>query len=198
MLDFQLEEKYPHIFGKDADVDSEEYEKAKKKMKFDASQVKKRLKSEFESVNLPDVLNPDFAKNQQIKTLETWKSTFDNHVPELMTLSVDVDGMKEPFMDIKIPDNKVKEYKNAALMFIANNGLTYSKEALQKVKDFITAMYLTQNKAAYNKAILDKRAAMSDDQWRKFLHNPKSNESGKRVVATETDELDKFWGRDTK
>jgi hypothetical protein len=190
MLEFQLEEKYPHIFGADADPESDEFQKAKKKMKFEANQVTKKLKSEFESIELPDTLNPDHKQEKMKKTIETWKGNFEEHSGELMTIDVNLD--KEKFMDIEIPKNKQKDYKNAALMFIAQNGLNYSKESLHKVKDYVKAMYIASNLPDYNKAILEKRAQMSDEQWRKFVHNPAPVDKASKPKATKADDFSKF------
>lgn len=192
MLQFQLEEKFPQLFGEDVDIESQDYSKAQKKLQFEANQIRKRMKGEFESVALPDELNPEYRKTQIAKTVESWKPDFESHTEELTTIPVELDG-GDKFMDITIPEKERSKYLQAAVMYIADMNLPYNKASLKKVKDFVAGLYIQENLKSYNKAILDKRAEMSDAQWRKFIHNPKPSDGSSKPKTEQTDGLDKFF-----
>jgi hypothetical protein len=191
MLDFQLKKKYPELYGPDAEPDSDEYKAELTGMKFDATQIKKKIKGEFESLEIPEYPNPDRAKEKVAETIQTWKPHFEGHKEELMTFDVSFKGKDgaEKLMDIKIPEDHAKQYTEAAVHYLADQNLHYSKANLQKVKDFVKGIYIGENLQAYNKAIFDKASEAVTETFRKGTHNPKGTDT--KVKKAKDSDIDK-------
>lgn len=173
MLDMRLEEKYPVLFDEDADPDSDEYQKAMKKLNYDAKKAEQRLKSEFEKIDVPMAETPEMRKEKVQKILKSWDG-FDFKNKELTTVKVSLDGEGENhLMDIEIPEGERTTYLKAAMQYMIDNGLEKSKESVKHIQDYVRGLWIGGNLQKYNRMIAEHSRKMGDREWRSFIHNPK-------------------------
>lgn len=173
MLDMRLEEKYPVLFDDDADPDSDEYQKAMKKLNYDAKKAEQRLKAEFEKIDVPMAETPEMRKEKIQKILKSWEG-FDFKNKELTTVKVSLDGDSEShFMDIEIPEGERTTYLKAAMQYMIDNGLEKSKDSVKHIQDYVRGLWIGGNLQKYNRMIAENSRKMSDREWRNYIHNPK-------------------------
>ena len=183
MLDMAMEDKYPILFEEDSDPDSEEYKKAMKRLNYDAKKAEQRIRSEFDKIDVPVLETEEQKKEKTEKILNSWKD-FNFKDKSLTTVKVSLDGEKGSyhFMDIEIPEAERNQYLKAALEYMINNGLEKGKDSVEKMQKLITGMWIGGNLEKYNRTIIERRAQMSDREWRKFIHNPKQEKTISKPV----------------
>jgi hypothetical protein len=174
MLEMRLEDKYPVLFDEDADPDSDEYKKAMKKVTYDAKKAESKIKSEFEKIDVPMPETTESRKEKVEKVLKTWDG-FDFKNKELTTVKVSLDGEDSPvhFMDIDIPEKDKVPLLKEAMQYMVENGVEKSKDSVQQLQNYVAGMWIGRNLAKYNRMIIDRRAQMSEREWRERVHNPK-------------------------
>lgn len=178
MLDMALEDKYPVLFEEDSDPDSDEYKKAMKRLNYDAKKAEQRIRGEFDKIDVPVLETAEQRKEKAEKILGSWKD-FDFKDKALTTVKVSLDGEggSNHFMDIEVPEAERNQYLKAALQYMIENGLEKGKDSAERMQKMVTGMWIGGNLEKYNRMIIERRAQMSDRDWRKFIHNPRPEKS---------------------
>lgn len=183
-LELFLQDRYPELYGEEAEEDSQEFKRGMTRLKVDANAAKRKFQEKIDSIEVPDPKKEtEDLKEKREKIAGQWQNPFGELRKEFSKIPVTVyekDG-KTPMelTSIEVDSKEVEPVLKQAAQFIVKGMLEPNKENVEAVKNFILSQWIQKNQTRYNTAIAEHVAKSNDSNWRKAVHNPKTSKQTK-------------------
>jgi hypothetical protein len=154
-----------------------------------AAKMARTYLSELQEKHKPEVVDTEKVQQEQKAKLENfvtqWKPTYQSVEKEFTKISIDVDGA-----DFEIPIREEdaalkKQVFEEAAGYLVAQGLELNDKNIEHLKDVIIDRYISLNKKFVFKKIGEIAREMTDEQWRKRIHNPSAIKTDIKVAETE-------------
>ena len=145
------------------------------KMAKEAKQARQHL-MDLQSKYKPEAVDTEALQKQNDDKLKTfvaqWKPTYQSLEKDFTKISINVD---DHVFDVPVREEdaalKKQVFEEAAAYLVAQ-GLEFTDQNIQQLKDVIEDRYISLNKKYIFKKIGEMSRDMTDDIWRKKVNNP--------------------------
>lgn len=154
-----------------------------------AAKVARTYLSELQSKYKPEAVDTEAIQKESKEKLENfvtqWKPTYQSIERDFTKISVDVDGI-----DFEIPIREEdaalkKQVFEEAAGYLVAQGLELNDKNIEHLRDVIIDRYISLNKKFVFKKIGEIAREITDEQWRKKVHNPSAIKTDIKVTETE-------------